>query len=600
VGLQPVGQTKQRRLVSDMVEGIPMRVRAVLSAIALASLFTPSLVTAQVGGVVGGIPSGQAPARDVQKPRTGTSRIAGRVVNQETGAPVRRAVVRLSSLDGVNIGQQGAVTDADGNFEFKNLPSGGFIVFASRSGYLSSTQVPGSEPGGKTVKVGENEAATGVLVPLMRAGAIGGRVLDEYGEPVPNVYVQVWRRQTVQGVRRMVGAGSSSGGTNDLGQYRVFGLQPGTYYVSATARPEGYSDLETPDRTGYAPTYYPGTASAAEAMPVEIAAGQDAAGIDLMLSVARMGRLSGIVISATGQRMQNTNVTAMLSAPGGGNMGSLMTSGGQVQQDSSFVINNLPPGEYVLIARSYGGGRGGGPTEPEMGQARVHVVGDVAGVVIQMSQGSTLSGQLVYDGGTPRPAAAQRVQVYSSPADPFDNSLASAGSSSAQVQADSTFVLRNLFGERVLRLGSTPSGWMLKGIYLNGRDVTDAPIAFDGREAVSGVQVVLTDRVTHLSGSVVDDQGNTPDSAWVMIVPADPAKPTNRYLRTTIVRGGNPWKMDAVPPADYVAIALKSTQGIDTQDSDFLERVRKAGTRFTVREGETRDLALKLSPVPKG
>ncbi|MGE5357929.1 MAG: MSCRAMM family protein [Bacteroidales bacterium] len=571
-----------------------MRVSAVLLVAALILLAPLPPALGQVGGIIG-----QAPARDTQRPRTGTARIAGRVVNAETGSPVRRATVRVSNLDGVNIGQQpGVMTDADGNFEFRNLPGGSYAVFATKSGYLSSQQTSASDPLGKTIKLGEGEAATGTLVTLQRAGAIGGRVLDEYGEPIANVSVQVWRRQSIQGVKRLVGAGSSNGGTNDLGQYRVFGLQPGTYYVSASARPEGGSDVEALDRSGYAPTYYPGTASVGEAQAIELVAGQDAAGIDFMLTVARMGRVSGTVIGASGQRTGNLGVSAQL-VTSGGPMNSTYSSGGQVQQDGTFVLNNLPPGDYVLTARSYGGGRGGGQGEMEFGQARVHVVGDVTGVVLQMLQGSTLSGQVVYDGAASSRAGAQRVSIAATPADPYDN--VGTGGASGQVQADGTFTIRGLFGERILRVGA-PSGWMLKAIYVNGRDVTDAAIPFDGRESVTGAQVVLTDRVTHLSGTVSDEQGNAADSAYVMLVPADSSKPLfgGRYLRSTMARGGNPWKVDALPPGDYVAIALRSTQGLDTQDSDFLDRVRKTGTRFTVREGETKDVPLKVSTIPKG
>ena len=66
------------------------------------------------------------------------------------------------------------------------------------------------------------------------------------------------------------------------------------------------------------------------------------------------------------------------------------------------------------------------------------------------------------------------------------------------------------------------------------------------------------------------------------------------------MRGGNPWKLDALPPADYVAIALRSTQGLDTQDPDFLEQVRKVGARFSIREGETKEVPLRVSAAPKG
>jgi len=371
--------------------------------------------------------------------------------------------------------------------------------------------------------------------------------------------------------------------------------------VSATARVEAGQGLERADRTGFAATYYPGTTSVTDAQGLEVAAGQEIAGVDIMLAVARLARVSGIVVSGTGRRLTNTGVSAMLYSQASG----MMSGGGgaSLQQDGSFTINNLSPGDYLLFVRApipQASGAPSGESQNEVGQTRVTVAGsDITGVVITTSLGSTLSGQVIYEGQTPR-KNTDRVSVQTLAADPFDMGTGLMGGQSAQVQPDGAFVLRGLFGERLIR-PYAPQGWMVKGVYLNGRDVTDAPVSFDGREQVSGMQVVLTDRLTHVSGTVTDDGGQPAEAAYVIFVPADPGKPTyaSRYLRTTIARDGNPYKVDTLPPADYVAIALASTQGIDTQDPDFVERVRKAGVRVTLREGETKDVPLKVSAPPR-
>src|SRR4029079_18654873 len=91
---------------------------------------------------------------------------------------------------------------------------------------------------------------------LPRGGVITGRVLDEFGDPVSDVQVAALRPQTVGGSRRLVNMGRP-GTTNDIGEFRLFGLPPGDYFVSATFRNQFGPFAESDDRSGYAPTYYP-------------------------------------------------------------------------------------------------------------------------------------------------------------------------------------------------------------------------------------------------------------------------------------------------------------------------------------------------------
>jgi hypothetical protein len=140
---------------------------------------------------------------------------------------------------------------------------------------------------------------------------------------------------------------------------------------------------------------------------------------------------------------------------------------------------------------------------------------------------------------------------------------------------------------------------MLKAVYLNGRDITDTSLPFEGRENITGVQVVLTDRITHVTGTVNDERGQPAEVAYVLVFSDDPSKWNTgagpRFQRGAVLRAGStPLKIDGLPPGDYVAIALRSSQGIDVQDPEFLERMRKVGVSFSLHDAETRDLKLKL------
>ncbi len=136
---------------------------------------------------------------------------------------------------------------------------------------------------------------------------------------------------------------------------------------------------------------------------------------------------------------------------------------------------------------------------------------------------------------------------------------------------------------------------------MNNRDVIDTPIAVEGREQVTGVQIVLTDRVTHLTGTVHDERGEPAEVALVLVLPDDPAKlgPGSRAQRTVVVHADTPLKIDALPPGDYIGLAFKSApQGFDALDPQLLDFARKAGTRFSLREAETRDITLRFVEPP--
>ena len=162
--------------------------------------------------------------RPGQKAKTGTGRLRGRVVAADTASIVRRAQVRVSSPD---IGTRTAFTDAQGRYEFKDLPAGRFNLSVSKAGFVTMQygQSRPFEPG-RPIELDEAQVMEKADVALPRGSAVSGRILDEFGEPVADASVSAMRTQYSGGKRRLVQSGRPST-TNDLGQFRVFGLPPG-------------------------------------------------------------------------------------------------------------------------------------------------------------------------------------------------------------------------------------------------------------------------------------------------------------------------------------------------------------------------------------
>src|SRR5207247_10594600 len=177
------------------------------------------------------------PPRDTsarkEAPPTPAGRIIGRVLAADSGRPVKRARVFATAAE--LPGGRAMLTDENGAFDLTELPAGRYTLTVSKSGFISLSYGQRRPlQAGTPLQLGDGQQLKGVDFQLPRGSAIAGRVLDEDGDAMPGVAVRVMRYQYQQGERRLTPAGSAQ--TDDRGQYRVWGLMPGDYYVSAVAR----------------------------------------------------------------------------------------------------------------------------------------------------------------------------------------------------------------------------------------------------------------------------------------------------------------------------------------------------------------------------
>src|SRR5262249_3359767 len=87
---------------------------------------------------------------------------------------------------------------------------------------------------GTPLQLADAQQLSGIDFRLPRGSVIAGHVMDETGDPMPGIGVQVMRYQYAQGNRQLVPAGHAQ--TDDQGAFRVWRLNPGDYYVSAQSR----------------------------------------------------------------------------------------------------------------------------------------------------------------------------------------------------------------------------------------------------------------------------------------------------------------------------------------------------------------------------
>jgi carboxypeptidase family protein len=551
-------------------------VLCLLSGLLVATVLTGAQVPASPRA---GIP------RDNPQSKGGTARLSGRVVASDTGKPLRRAVVQVA-VPGVRE-PRWAWTDADGRWQLTQMPAGRLTLTVSKSGYLTLRygQLRPFEPG-KVLEVADGQVLEKLDVSLPKGGVIAGRIQDEFGDPVSGALVRAMRYRYAEGQRRLMPMAEgfdsflAGGVTDDIGQYRLHGLPPGEYYVSVGTGPPSIPSGPSDDRTGYAPSFYPGTASLAEAQRVTVAVGQEAQNVSFSMTPIRFSTVSGTIISSNGQPVEALNI--WLSATGA-NAGASQERG-TGRPDGTFVVSNVVPGEYRLRVLTTANG------QSELASMPVTVAGqDITGLTVALAPGAVASGRVTFEGD---PQERPRVSIAAFSASP---GIAETYSSSAGVQADGTFELRDLSERQLFRLTFPPPEWFLKAVTLDGRDIIDAGYEFRPGERVSGIDVVLTKRSTALSGSVQDDRGRPVTDYTVVAFPTESSK---WGYRTRFVRAARPdqagrFLLKDLPPGEYQLIALEYIEPGEEADPDRLEKWKTRGTPVTLREGEATSVTLQ-------
>ena len=218
---------------------------------------------------------------------------------------------------------------------------------------------------------------------------------------------------------------------------------------------------------------------------------------------------------------------------------------------------------------------------------------DVSGVTLMLSKGATARGRIRFDTGNP-PQGLRPSQVFVMPT-LVDYQMGQGMSGGPPVTRDDwTFELQGLRGRGFIRAG-TLSDWQMKRVWREGVDVTDTPLDFS--TDVDGLEIELTQRPTTVSGGVSDDRGRVALDATVIAFADDPGKwgPHSRFIEIARPDQQGRFTIRGLPPGRYVAIAVEYLEPGEERDPDMLEAWRQRGTPFTLSEGETHALDLRLS-----
>lgn len=557
------------------------------------SLFALLLLLLSCGAVAA---QTAAPARSsstptVEEPTVGS--ITGSVVN-ESGQPFAGAQVSVRQINSSNPGRT-LTTDAEGNFRVNNLLSGLYVVSTWAPGYV----LPQSDP---NQPVEHHRLGDNVKLELVRGGVITGSVLNAAGEPLIAVSVRAWMVHDEQGrPGKIPNTFFMEQPTDDRGIYRIYGLKPGTYVVSAGG--VGSSQRFQLNPYAYdAPTYAPSSTRDA-ATEVNVRSGEENT-VDI-----RYRGEPGHAISGSVKMTGGAGASISLSSVAAG----FVSLGSMFQQPGSrgFAFYGLPDGEYVVVAREFMPVSAPLGSQMLMSEPRKVIVkgGDVTGIELVTKPLAGLSGRVVLEPTKAAECEAKRRPLFSemiitaqrAEKDSQSDLLSFyPTSSSATPDAKGSFAIHNLYPGRYLPQAKFYARyWYLNSITINATPKIDAAANWSTLRVGERTEVTisLAEGAASIRGKLIAASGaQFPSGFGIYLVPGEREKITDvlRYFVTSTEADGS-FAFNNLPPGRYLIVT--QTLDADAATTDKLRLPQAVETRAKIRRAaEARKTTLELKP----
>ncbi|HTL43061.1 MAG TPA: carboxypeptidase-like regulatory domain-containing protein [Vicinamibacterales bacterium] len=557
--------------------------------------------------------------RDVRQlpEAAGTAVVRGRVVTSD-GRPVKRVIVSLTQAMGGDSGISDAsrpatrpvsrttLSDAQGQFSFDGLPAGFYRITARPGMYQARFLVGGygqkrpNDPG-PPFELSDGQVFTGATIVMPASGVITGRVTDDEGEPVTRVPVSTYFFAPGSTVPAR-GFGAS---TDDRGQFRIFGLQPGDYEIFADVRDGNVQiDSET-DPTGFVPTYFPGVPTEADAQHVQVRAGAETSGVDFRLIRGRLFTISGMVLNSQGQPVFPISVSVMQNT---GQPEQRVVSGFSTDSQGHFTMRGVAPGDYTLAIRPRIAPQGAmvinGRRMPDLAEFAtldLRVDSDITDLVITTRPTLSIAGRVVFVDGVPPMAPGAP--------DPLRNIRISAAAAlgtipfspfpPVQLAPDFSFTLNGLSSAVVLRVNGLPPNFVVKQVLVGAEDITDRGHEFVDRDS-GQLQILVTSRVAGLEGTVVDAAGKPAVDSLVLLL-LEPANGRHAALyRSGAVDPYGRFKMSSLRAGEFLVVAVPRDRMPRNGDTAAYDAIARDAQPITLGDGEFRVMDLKVSGGKQG
>jgi Carboxypeptidase regulatory-like domain len=514
----------------------------------------------------------------------GTGRIEGVVRDAVSHQPVKKASVSInftgppandaSQLPKGNDGPQATVTDASGAFKFTNLAAGPYMVVAQHQNYPEARRT--REP----VQVSSNDTASSVTLELIPGATISGHIVDEDGDPINGCIIQPHPAQHAElGVIMM-----RTPTTRDDGTYRMAGIPPGKYMVTAQCsqkvfQPRPLSEgPDPPPSSAYPVQYYPAANDAKSAEVMEIAAGAEKSGVDFQMRPVPVTHIHGAIVAGSADWRGRNDLHVQLMPSNPGSPGAMLMKGGaQVNaKDGTFDLPEVFPGSYQLTVFSQDFSRSQADISDRAGAiARVNVTDKPVEITMQLQRAIDISGKVEIERGADIKNQLTLGQInirmqgenrFGIPPPP------------TQVNDDGTFTVKSVLPGEWRILVMAPQAF-LKSAWLGSDDVTHRTL-----DLTSGVAAPIRLVISTNTGTI---KGTAPARQMVFAETVDVQGAMIGSMGTASDSNGN-FSIAGLAPGKYRLVAAE--QGSPPPEE---------GQEVTVTEGETTNVDVKPDTLQK-
>jgi hypothetical protein len=538
--------------------------------------------------------------------------VSGHVYRGDTGEPLLKATIVLTASQGGGRGQnlpfpqaifpQITRSASDGSFNFENVTPGKYTARAEHAGYIAQTygQADGMV-GADAFTVGPGQNVSKIDFKLGPAGIISGTILDDDHDPLENVQVAAVRlRYAKGGARQEVPTHSVL--TDDRGNYRLFGLVPGFYYVRVQSGGNGIQTVGPESGTAYRPTYYPGTGIVDDALRIQVAPGVETPGISFSVGTQSTHAIRGTVIDTSGQSASRRYIlSATRTGNSSGNSGPVFF-GQQSNQitspDGSFTIPGISSGDYIVVARSIrvttepGGSLSSMSVEQDIGFAPVRVADGDARVNVVVSPPSEVKGRVIVEGTRQPPSAKIRISVQSMGGTP--PAFGNQGTSS--IDDNGNFDIKGIGpGQYTFSIGGAQNPLYLKQASCSGKDYSVQPLALESTFNLNDCVVTLGTDAGSISGQVLDNGKPVQGLVVVAIPDARELRTLPRFIFNSKTDTDGNFALPGVIPGDYLVFAVPASDEQIYFAPDFAEKNIRDAERVTVHASENKTVNPKPS-----
>lgn len=527
--------------------------------------------------------------------------IRGTVLAVDGESRLAKATVTLrKSGSRRGAGELTARSDDRGQYEFRDLKAGQYLLSATRNGFLPQNygqkrvQTFRGQWRGTPLTLRDGQVLSGIDFNLIRGGVVEGRVADQDYEPLSRVIVTLSGYQTVQGERALTPVSRAQ--TDDRGRFRLFDIPPGSYFLSAT-RGGGVPFFGRRGRRGrrgqsFPPTYYPGVPSPEQATRIEVSAGGEVGGFHLTLIEAYTYSVSGRVLSPDGSPAQSIRVLSIIQADAGQVPLRRDTS---TDLQGAFTVAGLLPGKHRLIAHR------GRRQEPQIASASVEVIDrDIQGLTLALGSGASITGRIVSEKEEPT-LNWRRISVVTRSAEGGRRGFG-AGGGERPIEEDFSFRISNLPGGLYrLSVNLPPGNHYVESIRAQGQDIIDRLIEINDHDQLSGVEVRVSPNGSRISGVVQgEEDGKAVDGATVLVFAVDPQQrgSFSRYTRTTQTDQAGRFSLEGLAPAEYLVCALVEHEPGRESEPEYLSFLEDDSTEIDLSAGETSSETLVALEAP--